>query len=158
MDRTTPITARLPPGSDALAEHDTSVDAVDHASIAGRHGAYRDLSPESLRKYRRWLRGYQEWCTERQYQTELQFLTDAKAEEFVASLVVDRPDRPRYPPNTVLQALAALRYWATRAAVHPMPSFNGAYGVAHTYMDALAEKGVIASRQRRRIQPGDPVG
>lgn len=154
----TPITERLPPGSGALADHDATIDSVDHAAITGRHGAVGEPSPETMRKYRRWLRGYQEWCAEQRYQTELQFLTDAKAEEFIASLVVDREDRPRCTPNTVLQALAALRFWAKRSAVHPLPNFDAAYGVAHAYMDALAAQGVIESRRRRRIRPGDPVG
>lgn len=158
MDRRTPLGARLPAGSDALAEHDATIDTVDHASIAGRHGALRAPSPETERKYRSWLKRYQQWCVERRYQAELQFLTDAKAEEFIASLVVEREGQPRRTPNTVTQALAALRYGARRAATNPMPSFDGAYGVAHRYMDELASKGVIASRQARRIRPGDPVG
>lgn len=148
----------MPLGGEALAEHDATVDTISHTGVAGRRGARRKPSPETERKYNRWLVLYHDWCRDRGYQQELMFLTDDKAEEFIASLVVDQGERPRYSPNAVGQALAALRYWAKRAAVHPMPSFDAAWGVLHSYMDKLAAAGVIASRQRRRIRPGDPVG
>jgi hypothetical protein len=154
----TPITQRLPPDGDGLAAHDSTVDTVSHTGVAGRHGALAEPSRETLRKYNRWLRVYHAWCAEQSYQVELANLTDAKAEEFIGSLVVQRGDRPRYSPNAVGQALSAMRYWARRAAVHPMPSFDAAYGVLHTYLDHLAATDVIESRQRRRIRPGDPVG
>lgn len=155
----TPISARLPKGSGALAEHDASIEQVDHLAVAGRRGRTKKPSTHTERAYGRWLRIFQAWCAERGYQTDLLLsLNDRTAEEFAEWLVVDTEDRPRYTPNSVRQALGALRYWAAKRSLDPQPSFNAAYGVLHNYVDHLAQQGVVASRQELRIRPGDPVG
>lgn len=118
---------RLPPG--ALDAYDASVKDAEHRRAL--KVAYR---PETLRNYRYRLTNYQRWCQMRGYQTDIAFLSDARAEEYVRhQSTVDR-----FSYDTIKQSLVALRYYAERAGLDPMPSFKPAYAVLHTYRAAVA--------------------
>lgn len=122
---------RLPQG--ALDDYDTTVATAEH-----RRSLTRTYSRETMRAYRYRLANYQRWCQMRGYQTDPAFISDARAEEYVAhQATVDRFD-----PDTINQSLAALRYHAERAGVNPMPSFKPAFDVLHTYVAKLKELGL----------------
>lgn len=144
---------RLPPGDTRLAEHDAALGQVDHRKLAATTGRRTAISRDTERGYKRWLRFYQQWCAEEGYQTDFSFLTETLAEEYIHNLTVDTPTRRRYAPSSVAQALCALKYWADKHAVSPLPSFRPAQGVLQHYLDALINEDLICSRADRRVLP-----
>lgn len=143
----------LPPDDKTMAKFDATLGTAQARGVGGRRGRHDTLSRHTQRAYERWLRYYQQWCADEGLQPELTFLTDEKARDFAASLTQPAEDRYRYAPQSVQQALTALRYWANKAQVHPLPSFDPAYAELHRYIAVLRDAGVIESRVRTRIRP-----
>lgn len=135
-----------------MASYDSAAGGRDYLAVGGRRGT-KAPGKETLRKYTMWRRHFTAWCESQRFQADLAFLDDRKLAEWVIFLKTDQPDRPRYTPSSIGQALGAMRYWARREEVNPMPSFDEAYGVLHDYMDKLVFEKVIESRARRSIRP-----
>lgn len=120
---------------------------LDLFALEMRRSLREPPSKSSLRKYRGWRKVYEGWCRWRKYQTGAAFLTDQMATEFAEFLTSG--DDP-YLPNSVKQALSAMKYWAERAGAHPMPTFAGAYAVREEFIRKLESQNLVPVRVRAR--------
>lgn len=103
---------------------------------------------ETQRVYGVMLRKYKDWATTAGYQPEIGFLTDIKVADFVSWMKAER-----YAPKTVKVAVSALRYFAVREDISPMPSFEAAWARVDAYVTELAAQGHIVSEKDARIRP-----
>jgi hypothetical protein len=137
---------RVPPGT--LEDFDGSMDAEHRVSLT------KPYRPKTIKNYTSRLRHYQRWCAEKGYQPDPQFITDASAEQYVAF----QCRVERFAPTTIQQSLSALRYYAERAGVQPMPAFLEAHGLLRFYVIALEEAGLVrAVRHRSAASTGRGV-
>lgn len=128
MSTSKPLTSRLPAASLAALQQ----------SVTGRHLDHRGALVKSYKKstldhYRYRMARYREWCREAQRQTDLMFLDDETAEEYVRYQIATL----EYHPRTIMQSLNALKYEAQRAGRDPVPSMRGAYELLRTYTTAV---------------------
>lgn len=156
---------RVPPGSDLLAGHDSTIDQVDYRRVRRRHAPRGAPTAATVYRYGKWRDRFQEWARSQGYQSDLTLgLSDRIALEYVNFLKQDvaasdvDPGRNRYTPNAIKQALAALQFWAEKLALDPMPSFRDAWASLHHYVSVLAnpelEGGpIIVSRSDWRVLP-----
>lgn len=141
---------RLPQDDRELAALRDELRAQVGAEVENRRSLVVALADSTRRKYLFWLKAYLAWCAENGYQPTLATLTDKLAAEFVVGLT--QREKP-YDPRSIKQALAALRYWADRAAVDPTPSFRAAFDVVHAYASVLVTKGFVVAGGRRAARP-----
>lgn len=114
---------RVPPG--AFDDYDAVEDKIEH-----RRALAPDLSDGTKRNYRCRFNHYQRWCATHHYQPDAAFISDARAEEYVAD---QTGPGIRFHPETIQQSLSALRYYAERAGVDPVPSLRAAHDRLRTY-------------------------
>lgn len=103
---------------------------------------------ETLRVYGVMLRKYKSWATTVGYQAEIGFLTDIKVADFVSWMKAER-----YAPKTVRVAVSALRHFAVREDISPLPSFEEAWARVDAYVAELAAQGLIVSEKDARLRP-----
>lgn len=134
---------RIPPDDERLAALVAKTEEV-----APRRAEARDPGSGSSRVYRAWLKRYKAWAVRDGVQSEIQFLTDRHAEDFVRFLV-----RERLAPNSIESALSALRDQALRLELKVMPTFVPARAVLDAWVQELAERQQIFSAKDTRIRP-----
>lgn len=141
---------RLPRDERELAALRDELRAQVGGEVENRRSLVTTLAHSTRRKYVFWLKAYLAWCAENGYQPALAAINDKRAAEFVVGLT--RRESP-YDPRTIKQALAALRHWADRAAVDPMPTFRAAFDEMHAYAKVLESRGLVATSGRRATRP-----
>lgn len=132
-----------------LARRGQSVEEIqlDLFSTELRRGMRAAPVRSSMRKYRGWLKRYQMWCRARGYQTEVSFMSEPVVNEFIQMLITG--DDP-YKPSSARQAVSALRHYAERAAVDPMPTFRPALTMIELFESRLIARGLVPDRAQRR--------
>lgn len=120
-----PLVERLDPQEPALVAFDATVDEVD---TRRPHEA-----TETTKGLTRRMRRYFEWCAERGYQREPQFVETETAREYAVWMTTVK----RYAPSTVFLALQALEEYAVDAG---------------KFISLVPARGVLA-QYRRGIKP-----
>lgn len=126
-----------------LLAHLEKEESRDHRRVLAKPPA-----KETERVYGVMLRKYKDWARTAGYQAEIGFLTDEKVADFVSFLEAER-----LAPKSVRVAVSALRYFAVREDVSPMPSFEAAWARCDAYVAELAARGHIFSKEDVRVRP-----
>ena len=123
-----PLANRLPAASLAAVQQAVTGTQLDH-----RTALVKRYKKSTVTHYRYRMNRYRDWCRETRRQSDMSFLDNSMAEEYVRYQITHL----EYHPRTIMQSLNALKYEASRAGVDPVPSMRGAYELLRTYAVAV---------------------